>query len=103
MSTTTTNTRGTHTERQEKRRRRQKTEVVFDPEKRKEFLLGFEKRKRERRVKAMQEAMMRAKEERLAMRKEFKQSLQQRASMVEAPDEDEIAAENVRRLGGGGD
>lgn len=98
-----TNTRVTHPERAEKRRRRQKTEVVFDPEKRKEFLLGFEKRKRERRVKAMQEALTRAKEERATMRKEFRQSLQQRAASVsediDEVDEDEVAAENVRRLG----
>ncbi|XP_075162314.1 nucleolar protein viriato [Haematobia irritans] len=54
---------------------KKKTEIVFDPQKRKEFLTGFRKRKNERRKRAQQELERNLKEERKRIRLEIKDGI----------------------------
>uniref|UniRef100_A0A1A9W7N8 Nucleolar protein 12 n=1 Tax=Glossina brevipalpis TaxID=37001 RepID=A0A1A9W7N8_9MUSC len=56
-----------------KRNIKKKLEVVFDPEKRKEFLTGFRKRKNQRRKRAKQQIERCLKEERKRIRQEIKE------------------------------
>ncbi|EDV96378.1 nucleolar protein 12 [Drosophila grimshawi] len=53
-------------------RKKTKVEVVFDPQKRKEFLTGFRKRKNERRTRAKADLARNLKEERIRIRQEVK-------------------------------
>ncbi|XP_022218729.2 nucleolar protein 12 [Drosophila obscura] len=52
---------------------KKKVEVVFDAEKRKEFLTGFRKRKNERRTRAKTELAKNLKDERIRIRQEVKE------------------------------
>ncbi|EDW37521.1 GL16315 [Drosophila persimilis] len=52
---------------------KKKVEVVFDTEKRKEFLTGFRKRKNERRTRAKAELTKNLKDERIRIRQEVKE------------------------------
>uniref|UniRef100_A0A1I8QCX7 Nucleolar protein 12 n=1 Tax=Stomoxys calcitrans TaxID=35570 RepID=A0A1I8QCX7_STOCA len=54
---------------------KKKVEIVFDPQKRKEFLTGFRKRKNERRKRAQQELERNLKEERKRIRLEIKDGI----------------------------
>ncbi|XP_055843095.1 nucleolar protein 12 [Episyrphus balteatus] len=55
--------------------KKKKLEIVFNPEKRKDFLTGFRKRKNERRKKAKEQLENTLKEERKRIRKEIKDGL----------------------------
>ncbi|KAI9586800.1 hypothetical protein GQX74_002647 [Glossina fuscipes] len=52
---------------------KKKLEIVFDPQKRKEFLIGFRKRKNERRKRAKEQIERCLKEERKRIRQEIKE------------------------------
>ncbi|XP_030380319.1 ribosomal RNA-processing protein 17 [Scaptodrosophila lebanonensis] len=56
-----------------KKQDKKKIDIVFDPQKRKEFLTGFRKRKNERRSRAKVELERNLKEERIRIRKEVKE------------------------------
>ncbi|XP_073838234.1 nucleolar protein viriato [Musca autumnalis] len=58
-----------------KKNPKKKLEIVFDPQKRKEFLTGFRKRKNERRKRAQEELERNLKEERRRIRLEIKDGI----------------------------
>ncbi|TDG52768.1 hypothetical protein AWZ03_001001 [Drosophila navojoa] len=75
-------------------RKKKKVEIVFDPQKRKEFLTGFRKRKNERRTRAKAELDRNLKEEHKRIRKEVKDSFKHLKKsfepLRELTDEDKI-------------
>ncbi|XP_055321178.1 nucleolar protein 12, partial [Sitodiplosis mosellana] len=56
--------------------KKKKTELVFDPKKRREFLTGFRKRKQERRQKAKEDLDKQVKEERKRIKQEIRDGFQ---------------------------
>jgi len=63
-----------------------------------EYLTGFSKRKKERRARALKEALQAAREERLALRAAHRQ--EEPAAVEPAPSADDVAASNVARISG---
>jgi hypothetical protein len=110
-NTTTTSDRGrplltinTNPSRSNFRHHREKLAVTFDIDARREYLLGFSKRKRERRIEALKLLEKRAKEEKQEVRNEFKKKLKQEHHDVEmlnrttARDLAKIDEENIKGI-----
>jgi hypothetical protein len=84
---------------------REKLAVTFDIDARREYLLGFSKRKRERQLEALRQIEQRAREEKKDAREEFRKRLkaqqlldQQQQQPDIATSYDDVATKNVQQI-----
>lgn len=74
-----------HRRSKEKRANVKKTQLVFDPNERIDFVQGFAKRKQERRDRAKQEALVKDREMRSLLRKKRKEALSKVPTSLQGP------------------
>ncbi|CAD6203469.1 GSCOCG00009777001-RA-CDS [Cotesia congregata] len=77
--------------------KRKKFTLVFDEEKRKEFLTGFRKRKLQRIQKAKEEFEAQCKEEKKRIRREAKENLKKLVSQRDIPELEELVAQTEHK------